>query len=218
MPDATPSSPPTVPAGAPAAPPPQVPCATGSVLRPAAVLLAVLSLLTGLAYPLAATGLAQAAFPAQAAGSLLHAGGGAAGSALIGQQFDDPGHFWGRPSATAPMPYNGGASGGSNLGPRHPALLEAVQARVARLRAADPGNARPVPVDLVTASASGLDPHISPAAARYQVPRVARQRRLTEDRVAELVERQIEPPLLWGLLGEPRVHVLRLNLALDALR
>lgn len=185
-------------------------------LRPAVVLLLVLTLVTGVAYPLVVTGVARLAFPQQAAGSLIVKDGKAVGSALIGQNFSDPGHFWGRLSATTPMPYNGASSSGSNLGPLNPALVDVVKARVDALRAADPGNTAPVPVDLATASASGLDPDISVAAARYQVTRVTKARRLPVDAVAALVERHIEPPL-WGFLGEPRVNVLRLNLALDAL-
>jgi K+-transporting ATPase ATPase C chain len=188
-----------------------------SILRPALVLFVLLSALTGLVYPLAVTGAAQAVFPAEAAGSLIVRDGKAVGSALIGQEFHDPKHFWGRPSATAPMPYNASASGGSNQGPRNPALTEAVKSRIAALRAADPGNTQPVPVDLVTASASGLDPHISPAAARYQAARVARLRGMPADRVERLIDDHTEAPL-WGLLGEPRVNVLALNLALDAAR
>jgi K+-transporting ATPase ATPase C chain len=185
------------------------------ILRPALVLFLVLTLLTGVAYPLVVTGVAQSLFPAQAAGSLIQREGKPLGSALIGQNFSDPGNFWGRPSATAPMPYNAAASGGSNLGPLNPALVAAVQGRIEALRAADPGNMAPVPVDLVTASASGLDPHISPAAARYQVARVARARGLDPVQVQTLVDHATEAPWL-GLLGEPRVHVLRLNLALQA--
>lgn len=187
-----------------------------SLFRPALVLFVVLSLVTGLAYPLAVTGLAQVLFPDQANGSLVKAKGVVVGSALIGQPFSQPGHFWSRPSATAPDPYNAAASSGSNLGPSNPALAEAVSARIAALRAADPGNTAPVPVDLVTASASGLDPHISRAAADYQVNRVARALGLPPQRVQALVAEHTEGTLL-GFLGEPRVNVLRLNLALDAL-
>lgn len=187
-----------------------------SPLRPALTLFILLSLITGLAYPLAVTGIARAAFPAQANGSLILRDGRPVGSALIGQAFSDPKHFWGRPSATSPMPYNAANSGGSNQGPMNPALAEAVRSRIAALRAADPGNTAPVPVDLVTASASGLDPHISRAAADYQVARVARARGLTRATVQALVERHTEQPLL-GFLGEPRVQVLRLNLDLDAI-
>ena len=187
------------------------------ILRPALVLFFVLSSLTGIAYPLLVTGAAQVLFPAQAAGSLVVRDGKVVGSALIGQSFSDAGHFWGRPSATAPMPYNAAASSGSNLGPLNPALTDAVKARVAALRAADPGNTAAVPVDLVTASASGLDPHISPAAALYQAARVARARGLSTGKVAALVDAQTGKPL-FGFLGELRVNVLQLNLALEALR
>ena len=188
--------------------------ATEGLLRPAIVLFVLLSLVTGLLYPLAVTGIARAAFAQAANGSLLMHDGQAVGSALIGQTFSEPGHFWGRPSATAPMSYNAAASGGSNLGPTNPALIESVESRIGALRAADPGNAAPVPVDLVTASASGLDPHFSRAAADYQVARVARARSLPESEVLRLVDRHTEWPVL-GFLGEPRVHVLELNLALD---
>lgn len=188
-----------------------------NILRPALVLFFILTLLTGVAYPLVVTGVAQSLFPAQAAGSLILRDGKPVGSALIGQNFSDPKHFWGRPSATGPMPYNAAASSGSNQGPLNPALTDAVKGRIDALRAADPGNTAPVPVDLVTASASGLDPHISPAAARYQVARVAKARNVPAGNVQSLVELHTETPLL-GLLGESRVNVLRLNLALDALR
>ena len=183
-------------------------------LRPALVLFLVLSLLTGLIYPLAVTGVAQIAFPHAANGSLIERGGKAVGSDLIGQSFSDPKHFWSRPSATSPMAYNAANSGGSNQGPMHPALADAVKARIAALRAADPGNTAPVPVDLVTASASGLDPHISRAAADYQLARVAKARALPEGQVRALIDQHTEQPLL-GFIGEARVHVLRLNLALD---
>ena len=186
----------------------------GSIIRPALVLFALLSALTGLIYPMAVTGAAKAVFPSQAAGSLIVQGGNTVGSKLIGQNFSDPKHFWGRPSATAPQPYNASASGGSNQGPLNPALAEAVKARVEALRAADPGNTAPVPVDLVTASASGLDPDISPAAAHYQAARVARVRGVPVEQVNALIAGNTQAPL-WGLLGEPRVNVLALNLALD---
>ncbi len=179
------------------------------------MLLLVLTVITGVLYPLAATGLAQLIFPRQANGSLVIRGGKPVGSVLIGQSFTDPKYFWGRPSATSPHPYNGGSSSGSNLGPTNPALVEAVRQRIAALRAADPGNTAPVPVDLVTASASGLDPQISPAAAQYQVARVARLRHLDVAQVRSLVRRYTQGRQL-GILGEPRVDVLRLNLALDA--
>jgi potassium-transporting ATPase KdpC subunit len=186
-----------------------------NILRPALVLFFVLTLVTGIAYPLVVTGVAQLMFPAQAGGSLILRDGKPVGSGLIGQNFTDPGHFWGRPSATGPMPYNATASSGSNLGPLNPALTDAVKGRIEALRAADPGNTIPVPVDLVTASASGLDPHISPAAARYQVARVAKARGLAVDRVQGLVDQQTESPL-FGFLGERQVNVLKVNLALDA--
>lgn len=186
------------------------------LLRPALTLLLLLSLLTGLAYPLLVTGLAQTLFPEAARGSLVQRDGRTVGSALIGQSFTEARYFWGRPSATAPMAYNGQSSGGSNLGPSHPALAEAVQARIAALRAADPAATGPVPADLVTASASGLDPHISRAAVDYQVARVARVRGLPVDQVQALVERHTDWPWL-GFLGEAQVAVLPLNLALDAL-
>ena len=188
-----------------------------SILRPMLVTFAVLTALTGVAYPLLVTGIARTVFAEQANGSLVLRDGQPVGSSLIGQNFTDPAHFWGRPSATAPMPYNAAASGGSNQGPLNPALTDAVRARIEALRAADPGNTAPVPVDLVTASASGLDPHISPAAARYQVGRVAKARGQAPDRLNALVERHIEQPWL-GVIGEPYVNVLRLNLALQTQR
>lgn len=191
-----------------------------NILRPAIVLFLLLTLITGVAYPLVVAGVAKMLFPEQAAGSLVLQNGDSGkpvGSVLIGQNFSDPKHFWGRPSATGPMPYNAAASGGSNQGPLNPALTDAVKGRVDALRAADPGNTAPVPVDLVTASASGLDPHISPAAARYQVGRVAKARGLSPEKVQGLVDVQTETPLL-GVLGESRVNVLKLNLALEALR
>ena len=187
-----------------------------ALLRPALSLFIALSLITGIAYPLAVTALARLAFPEAASGSLIVKDGKASGSRLIGQNFTDPKYFWGRPSATSPYAYNAAASGGSNLGPLNPALKAAVESRVKALRIADPGNAAPVPVDLVTASASGLDPHISPAAAEYQVTRVARARGLAPETVRNLVARQTEDRQ-WGLFGEPRVNVLELNLALDPL-
>jgi len=183
-------------------------------LRPALMSLILLTLITGVAYPLLVTGIAQVVFPYQANGSLIVRDGKVVGSALIGQPFDDPKYFWGRPSATSPYGYNAASSSGSNLSPTNPALIAAVQGRVDALRAADPDNKAPVPVDLVTASGSGLDPHISPAAALYQVPRVARVRKLSPDTVLALVEQHIEGRQL-GFLGEPRVNVLALNLALD---
>jgi K+-transporting ATPase ATPase C chain len=183
-------------------------------LRPAIVSLILLSAVTGLAYPALVTGIAQVVFPYQANGSLIVKDGKTVGSALIGQPFDDPKYFWSRPSATSPFGYNAGASSGSNLSPTNPALIEAVKGRVDALRAADPGNTAPVPVDLVTASGSGLDPHISPAAALYQVGRVAKARKLEPDGVRQMVERYTEGRQL-GFLGEPRVNVLQLNLALD---
>ena len=187
------------------------------MLRPLFAFFVVLTLVTGIAYPLVVTGAARALFPAQAAGSLVERDGKAVGSALIGQNFSDPKHFWGRPSATSPMAYNAAASGGSNQGPLNPALIDAVKGRVETLRAADPGNTAPVPVDLVTTSASGLDPHISPAAANYQVTRVAKARGLPVDKVKALVDQETEAPML-GVLGERRVNVLRLNLALESMR
>jgi potassium-transporting ATPase KdpC subunit len=183
-------------------------------IRVSLILIVLLTVVTGLIYPLAIVGIAQVAFPTQANGSLVVKGGHAVGSTLIGQPFDDPKYFWSRPSATSPFPDNAAASSGSNQGPLSPALAQAVQGRVDALRAADPGNTAAVPVDLVTASASGLDPHISPAAALYQVSRVARERKLDVETVRTLVERHIEGRTL-GILGESRVNVLALNLALD---
>lgn len=188
-----------------------------TLIRPAVTLFILLSILTGLIYPLLVTGIGQALFPKQAAGSLIEHDGKPVGSRLIGQNFTDPKYFWGRPSATGSYPYNAAASSGSNLGPLNPALKEAVEGRVKALRDADPGNTAPVPVDLVTTSASGLDPHISLAAADYQVARVARARGLAPEIVRNLVARQTEDRQ-WGIFGEPRVNVLELNLALDGLR
>jgi len=177
------------------------------ILRPAIVLFVALSAVTGIAYPLAVTGIAKAVFPAQAAGSLIEAGGKTVGSALIGK------NFWGRPSATSPMADNASASSGSNQGPSNPALIDAVKGRITALQAADPQNKRPIPVDLVTASGSGLDPHISVAAANYQAARVARARDIPLAQVQALIEQNTEGQL-FGFLGEPRVNVLKLNLAL----
>jgi K+-transporting ATPase ATPase C chain len=177
--------------------------------------LIVFTVITGVAYPLVVTGIAQVAFKDQANGSLIETDGKVLGSRLIGQPFSEPKYFWSRPSATSPMPYNGGSSSGSNQGPTNPALKEAVEGRVKALREADPGNTRPVPVDLVTASSCGLDPHISPAAAEYQVERVAKARNIDPVRVREFVARHTEGRQL-GFLGEPRVNVLTLNLELDA--
>jgi len=186
-------------------------------LRAAAVLFLILSIVTGIAYPLIVTGVAQVVFPAKANGSFIQQGGKPVGSELIGQTFADAKHFWNRASATSPYPYNASASSGSNQGPLNPALADAVTGRVNALRDADPGNTAPVPADLVTASASGLDPHISPAAAEYQVARVARARGLDAQKVRTLVTQATEERQ-FGFLGEPRVNVLRLNLALDDLR
>ncbi len=183
-------------------------------IRPALVLLIVLSVLAGLVYPAVVTGVAQLVFPRQANGSLIVRDGKVVGSSLIGQPFDDLRYFWGRPSATSPFPYNAAASSGGNQGPTNPALYDAVKGRVEALRAADPGNTAPVPVDVVTASGSGLDPHISPAAALYQIGRVAKARKLDESAIRQLVEQHTEGRQL-GFLGEPRVNVLELNLALD---
>ncbi len=184
-------------------------------LRPALVLLLAFTVLTGVAYPLVVTGLAKLAFPGQAEGSLIVRGGRVVGSRLVGQPFEDARYFWGRPSATSPVPYDASASTGSNLGPLNPALLAAVRPRVAALRAADSTARGPVPVDLVTASGSGLDPDISPAAAEFQVARVARARGMAPEAVRALVRRHTTGRTL-GVLGEPRVNVLELNLDLDA--
>jgi K+-transporting ATPase ATPase C chain len=192
-------------------------------LRPAFFMLLVFTIITGVIYPLVVTGIAQAAFPHQANGSLIMIDGKAYGSELIGQQFDDPGYFWGRLSATGTFPYNAfnadnlTGSSGSNYGPLNPALMEMVQARVDALKAADPDNPAPIPVDLVTASGSGLDPHVSVAAALYQVPRVAEARGMSDEQVRVLVNQYTEGRQ-FGFLGEPTVNVLELNLALDGLR
>jgi K+-transporting ATPase ATPase C chain len=187
------------------------------VAVPALRMLAALTLLTGVLYPALVTAAAALLFPGRATGSLVTRGGAVVGSRLIGQPFSDPRYFWGRPSATAPLPYDATASGGSNLAPSNPAFAAAVRERIAALRAADPRHPAPVPVDLVTASASGLDPHISPAAAAYQIARVARARGISEQVVRALVAAHTFPREL-GVLGEPRVEVLSLNLALDDLR
>lgn len=186
-------------------------------IRPALMTLFILTILTGLVYPLVVTGIAQLIFPARANGSLIVHNGQTVGSTLIGQQFDDPKYFWGRLSATGKYPYNAAASSGSNLGPTNPALLDEVKARIAALKAADPSNTQPIPVDLVTSSGSGLDPNISIAAALYQVPRVAKIRGLSESAVRVLVDRSTQGRQL-GFLGEPRVNVLGLNLALDEIK
>jgi len=183
-------------------------------LKPALLMLALLTVLTGALYPALVTGLAQTVFPHQANGSLIEQDGKVVGSELIGQPFSDPKHFWGRPSATGPIPDNAGASTGSNLGPLNPALEETVKSRIDALKASDPTQTAPIPVDLVTASGSGLDPHISPAAARWQAPRIARLRGLNEAGVMQLIEAHTQGRQ-FGLLGEPRVNVLTLNLALD---
>jgi K+-transporting ATPase ATPase C chain len=184
------------------------------MLRPLLVLFVLLTVVTGVVYPLIVTGIGKAVFPNQVSGSLVMRDGKAVGSSLIGQSFQEPKYFWGRLSATSPMPNNGVASGGSNLGPTNPALMDAVRGRIDALKAADPGNALPIPVDLVTASASGLDPHVSPAAALYQVGRVARARHMDASKVRDLVLAHVESPQ-WGIFGEARVNVLLLNLDLD---
>jgi K+-transporting ATPase ATPase C chain len=186
-------------------------------LRPAIVSYIALTIITGLIYPLAVTGVAQVVFPQQANGSLLIQNGKPVGSVLIGQSFDDPKYFWGRLSATSPYPFNASASGGSNLGPTNQALIDEVQARIDALRTADPNNQTPIPVDLVTSSGSGLDPNISVASALYQIPRVARVRGLSETQVRALVEQYTEGRQ-FGFIGEPRVNVLELNLALDVVK
>ena len=185
-----------------------------AMLRPVLVLFVLLTVLTGVVYPLVVTGIGKAVFPDQVSGSLVMRDGKAVGSSLIGQSFQDPKYFWGRISATSPMPNNGASSSGSNLGPTNPALIDAVRGRIAALKAADPGNSAAVPVDLVTASGSGLDPHISPAAALYQVARVARARQMDPAKVRQTVLAHVESPQ-WAVFGEPRVNVLLLNLALD---
>ena len=187
------------------------------LIRPAVSLLVLMTILLGIVYPLLITGVAKVAFPRQADGSLIYTDGKLIGSTLIGQSFSDPKYFWGRPSATSPQPYNGLASSGSNLGPLNPALLDAVKANVKALHDADPDNRRPIPVDLVTASASGLDPDISPAAAHYQAARVARARNLALAPVETLIKTH-ERGRLFGLIGERRINVLELNLALDQMR
>jgi K+-transporting ATPase ATPase C chain len=188
-----------------------------TLLRPAVSLFVLLSVVTGIVYPLAVTGIAKAAFPEAAGGSLIVKDGKAIGSRLIGQNFTDPKYFWGRPSATGPMPYNASASGGSNQGPLNPALVDAVKSRIEALKAADPDNKLPIPADLVNASASGLDPHISPEAAAYQLTRVASQRHLAPAEIKALINQHTEARQ-WGVFGEPRVNVLQLNIALDSLR
>ena len=188
-----------------------------SIVRPAIVLFAALTLVTGVVYPLVVTGIAKVAFPSQAAGSLIEKDGKAIGSTLIGQAFSDPKNFWGRPSATSPMANNAANSSGSNQGPLNPALIDAVKGRIAALKAADPKNTQPIPVDLVTASASGLDPHISVAAANYQAGRVASARNLPIAQVQGLIDQNTEGQLL-GFIGEPRVNVLKLNIALRSPR
>ncbi len=187
-----------------------------SELRPALILFALLTLLTGVLYPLVVTGVGQAIFPRQSNGSVIQSGDRVVGSRLLGQSFASPRYFWSRPSATGTQPYNGAASGGSNQGPTNPALVDAVRERIAALHAADPGKQAPVPIDLVTASGSGLDPHISPAAAEYQLARVARARNMSEDAVRRVVAAATDGRT-FGILGEPRVNVLELNLALDEL-
>jgi K+-transporting ATPase ATPase C chain len=185
-----------------------------NTLRPLLVLFGLLCVLTGIIYPLAVMGIGKLAFGDQVSGSLVTHDNKLVGSSLIGQSFADPKYFWGRLSATTPMPNNAAASNGSNLGPTNPALIDAVKTRIGQLKSADPDNPLPIPIDLVTASASGLDPHISPAAALYQVSRVARARNLDRARVRGLVEAHVEGPQ-WGIFGEARVNVLMLNLAVD---
>ncbi|RZI44145.1 potassium-transporting ATPase subunit KdpC [Herbaspirillum sp. HC18] len=188
-----------------------------AVFRPAIVVFSALTILCGVLYPSAVTGIARLAFPAQAEGSLVERDGKAVGSSLIGQAFSSPKYFWGRPSATGPMPNNAASSGGSNLGPANPALMEAVKGRVEALQAADPGNTAPIPVDLVTTSGSGLDPEISIAAALYQSGRIARERKMPVEELRALIDRHSQTRY-FGFFGEPRVNVLALNLALDQTR
>jgi K+-transporting ATPase ATPase C chain len=185
-----------------------------AIIRPAIVIFILLTVLTGIIYPFLVTAIAAVAFPDEARGSLIVRNGKPVGSKLIGQSFSEPKYFWSRPSATTPQPYNAASSGASNLGPLNPALTDAVKTRILALKAADPANRAPIPVDLVTASGSGLDPHISAAAAQYQIARVARARSLDVWAVQALVAAHTEGRL-WGLFGEPRVNVLQLNLALD---
>jgi K+-transporting ATPase ATPase C chain len=185
-----------------------------AMLRPLVVLFVLLTVLTGAVYPLLVTGIGKVVFPGQVSGSLVMRDGKAVGSSLIGQSFQEPKYFWGRLSATSPMPNNGSSSGGSNFGPTNPALIEAVRGRIVALKAADPGNSAAIPVDLVTASGSGLDPHISPAAALYQVARVARARHMDSATLRQIVLAHVEGPQ-WGVFGESRVNVLLLNLGLD---
>jgi K+-transporting ATPase KdpC subunit len=186
-------------------------------IRPAVVSLILFIVLTGVIYPLVVTGIAQLVFPYQANGSRIVRDGQALGSELIGQPFDDPRYFWGRPSSTSPFPYNAASSSGSNLGPENPQLMEVIQLRIAALKAADPQNSQPIPVDLVTASGSGLDPHISLASALYQISRVAKARGISEYSIRTLVNKYTEGRQ-FGILGEPRVNVLKLNLALDGIK
>ena len=188
-----------------------------NILRPVLVLFAALTVVTGLVYPIVVTAVAHAAFPHQANGSPIEKDGKAVGSELLGQQFDAPSYFWGRLSATSPNPYNPQASGGSNLGPTNPALADEVKGRISALHDADPTNTAPIPVDLVTSSGSGLDPEISPAAAAYQIDRVAKARKLSPNDVDALVQRATSGRQ-FGILGEARVNVLKLNLALDELK
>ncbi|MCX5679036.1 MAG: potassium-transporting ATPase subunit KdpC [Candidatus Omnitrophica bacterium] len=186
-------------------------------LKSALLVFIILTVITGILYPLFITGIAQVLFHAKADGSLIYRDGKITGSAFIGQQFDDPKYLWGRISATSPVAYNASSSSGSNIGPSNPALLEAVKARIEKLRAADPKNRAPIPVDLVTSSASGLDPHISPSGAYYQIVRIAKQRRLSVNIVRNIIDRNTTPRL-FGMLGEPVVNVLKVNLDLDSYR